>query len=112
MIFLAIKNVNKIIYINKYIITGIIADIGLSKKDILLNSIIGKKAMSKFINIVINTFNLLFVILNVLIKQSFEKNNDNEDVNINMKKNINTVIFSIEFIKFKTWIFLRTMYTG
>ncbi len=99
-------------YVIKYIITGIIADIGLSKNDLLLNNIKGKNAINKFIVIFINVFILFLLIFNIFIKQDLEKNKDREDVNINIKNHINTVRFSIEFIKPITRIFLRTTYTG
>ena len=96
-------------YITEYINTGIKAEIGLSKNDLFLNNSSGKKATNKFNIIFSIVLIFLFFILNIWVKHFSEKNKDKDEVNINIKNHINTVIFSIEFMKLTTCIFLSTM---
>ncbi len=92
-----------------YSITGIIAEAGLSKNDLLLKNIKGKNAINKFIIIFIMVFVPLFFILNISIRQDFEKNSEILEVNMSIKNHINTVKFSILFINLITCIFFKTI---
>ena len=61
-----IKIIINIKYINRYIITGIIAEAGLSKKDLFLNNIIGKKAINRFknkFNIFLSSWLFIYLVL-------------------------------------------------
>ena len=86
-----------------------IAEAGLSKNDLLLNSISGKNATIRFISICIIVFGVFLFIFSIWVRQVFEKYSDSDDVNISTKNHINTVRFSIEFINSITCIFLSIM---
>ena len=95
----------QMINIMLYNMTGIIAEDGLSKNDLLLKNIKGKKEVNKFIIMFIIVFVFFFFILNISVKQALEKNREILEVNIRIKNHINTVKFSILFINLITCIY-------